>query len=170
MRSRFFSPRFLLTLIAILGVLWISPESLYPQGAPPAPGAKPPTPATQALLTPYENMKTPSLITQAVVLSLMSLLPFIVMILTSFMKIVIVLSLLRSALGVQQAPPNQIINGVAFMLSLFIMYPTMLKMYDASQSVINTTKAPDSILSPQSVAIHHRRLRTRRKSLYGISF
>ena len=66
------------------------------------------------------------------------------------MKIVIILSLLRNALGVQQAPPNQILNGVAFMLSLFIMYPTVLKMYDAAETVINETKAPDSIISPQS--------------------
>src|SRR6202034_214771 len=96
------------------------------------------------------NMRRPSLITQAVLLSLLSLMPFIIMILTSFMKIVIVLSLLRSALGVQQAPPNQIINGVAFMLSLFIMYPTVIKMYDAAQNVINQTKAPESLVSPQT--------------------
>jgi type III secretion protein R len=74
------------------------------------------------------------------------------MILTSFLKIVIVLGLLRSALGVQQAPPNQIINGVAFMLSLFIMYPTVAKMYDASQDAIHRLKAPDSITSPESSA------------------
>ncbi|MCE5318595.1 MAG: type III secretion system export apparatus subunit SctR, partial [Parachlamydia sp.] len=91
-----------------------------------------------------------SVITQATALTIMSLLPFIVMILTSFLKIVIVLSLLRNALGVQQAPPNQIINGVAFMLSLFIMYPTALKMYDASEKVISETKAPESIISPES--------------------
>ena len=70
------------------------------------------------------------------------LLPFIVMILTSFMKIVIVLSLLRSALGVEQAPPNQIINGVAFMLSLFVMYPTGVKMYEAANETIINTRAP----------------------------
>lgn len=155
--SRIFTLRFFLTLFAITGVLWFSPEALYPQGAPrtttssvPAPPAPVLTPAQQALVTPYSNLKRPSLITQAVTLTLMSLLPFIIMILTSFMKIVIVLSLLRNALGVQQAPPNQIINGVAFMLSLFIMYPTVLKMYDAAEHVINSTKAPDSILSPES--------------------
>src|ERR687884_160032 len=73
------------------------------------------------------NLERPSLITQAMLLSLLSLLPFIIMILTSFLKIVVVLSLLRSALGVQQAPPNQVINGIALMLSLFIMYPTAIK-------------------------------------------
>lgn len=109
--------------------------------------------------TSYENVqfpidiqKRPSLITQAASLTLLSLLPFIIMILTSFLKIVIVLSLLRSALGVQQAPPNQIINGVAFMLSLFIMYPTVLLMYDAAEKVMVKLKAPDSLISSDSSA------------------
>src|SRR3984957_15912565 len=135
--SQIFTLRFILFLFAIIGVFWFSPESLYPQGAPRNTVSIPPqaqekqTQAQQELLAPFDNLKRPSIITQAVALTLMSLLPFIVMILTSFMKIVIVLSLLRSALGVQQAPPNQIINGVAFMLSMFIMYTTVLKMYDA---------------------------------------
>ena len=87
---------------------------------------------------------------QAVVLSLFALMPFIIMNLTSFLKIVVVLSLLRTALGVQQAPPNQIINGVAFMLTLYVMYPTMLKMYDISQDTINSLHSPESITSPES--------------------
>jgi len=101
---------------------------------------------------PIDAIKRPSLITQAASLTLLSLLPFIIMILTSFLKIVIVLSLLRSALGVQQAPPNQIINGVAFMLSLFIMYPTVLLMYDAAEKAMAKTKAPDSLVAPESSA------------------
>lgn len=99
---------------------------------------------------PFDNFKRPSLITQGVLLVLFSLMPFIVMILTSFMKIVIVLSLLRSALGVQQAPPNQIINGVAFMLSMFVMYPTILEMYDVSQEAIRREKAPEGLFSEGS--------------------
>lgn len=96
--------------------------------------------------------KRPSLVTQAALLSLLSLLPFIIMILTSFLKIVVVLSLLRTALGVQQAPPNQVINGVAFLLSLFIMYPTVIKMYDAAQATMqhSQTPMPESLLAPTS--------------------
>lgn len=94
----------------------------------------------------------PTMITQAVALTLLSLSPFIIMILSSFLKIVIVLGLLRSALGVQQAPPNQIINGVALMLSLFVMYPVATKMYAASQDAIHRLKAPDSMISPQASA------------------
>ncbi len=101
---------------------------------------------------PLDAVKRPSLITQALTLALLSLLPFIIMILTSFLKIVVVLSLLRSALGVQQAPPNQIINGVAFMLSLFIMYPTVLLMYDAAEKVIARSKTPDSLIATESSA------------------
>lgn len=121
-----------------------SPTSAHAKSntPPPQPGT-----ITQGELT---TLKRPSLITQAVLLSLLSLLPFIIMILTSFLKIVVVLSLLRSALGVQQAPPNQVINGVAFLLSLFIMYPTGIKMYQAAESTINQQVIPDSLLAPDS--------------------
>lgn len=102
------------------------------------------------IFAPASGAKRPSLITQAVALSLMALSPFIIMILTSYMKIVIVLSLLRSALGVQQAPPNQIINGIALMLSLFIMYPTMLEMYDITQKTSAELAVPGSLVDPES--------------------
>lgn len=102
-----------------------------------------------ALEQPF-SIGAPSLITQAVALSIFSLLPFIIMILTSFMKIVIVLSLLRSALGVQQAPPNQIINGVAFMLSLFVMYPTVMQMWDIGKTAMEKYPPPESFTSTNS--------------------
>jgi len=78
----------------------------------------------------------PDLTSQAVVLVLLALLPFFVMLLTSFLKMVISLSLLRSALGVQQTPPNQVINGVALILSLYVMYPTGLQMYQKSKHIL----------------------------------
>jgi len=115
-------------------------------------GKKTPSPNHSTPPTGIElsNLKRPSMVTQAVMLSLMSLMPFIIMILTSFLKIVVVLSLLRSALGVQQAPPNQVINGVAFLLSLFIMYPTGIQMYEAAQSTMSQHAVPDSLLAPDS--------------------
>lgn len=106
--------------------------------------------AQEDMFAPFDNFQRPSLITEAVALSLFALLPFIVMILTSYMKIVIVLSLLRSALGVNQAPPNQIINGIAFMLSIFVMYPTMSQMYELSQNAVEKYSAPDSLISKES--------------------
>ena len=54
---------------------------------------------------------------------LLALAPFVAVMLTSFTKIVVVLSLLRNALGVQQVPPNLVLNGLAMILTIYVMYP-----------------------------------------------
>ncbi|HEX4486910.1 MAG TPA: flagellar type III secretion system pore protein FliP [Terriglobales bacterium] len=77
-------------------------------------------------------------IVMVIVLGALSLAPFVLVMLTSFVKISVVLSILRNALGTQQVPPNQIITGLAFVLSLFIMVPVARQMYDAAGSVSNT--------------------------------
>jgi type III secretion protein R len=97
-----------------------------------------------------EGLERPSLVIQGGALVFMSLLPFMIMILTSFVKIVVVLSLLRSALGVQQAPPNQVINGIAFLLSLYVMFPTGVRMYDAAKDLIQSPNIPKEMLSADS--------------------
>lgn len=63
----------------------------------------------------------------------MSLLPFAVLMLTSFSKIAVVLSLARSAMGTQQAPPTIVLTGLAAVLTGHIMAPVMERMYDAGQ-------------------------------------
>jgi len=60
------------------------------------------------------------------------------------------LSLLRNALGVQQAPPNQVINGIAFLLSLYVMFPTGVRMYDAAKDVIQSPNMPTELVSAES--------------------
>jgi type III secretion protein R len=60
----------------------------------------------------------------------LALAPFVAVMITSFTKIVVVLSLLRNALGLQQVPPNVVINGLAIILSLYVMYPVGLQMSD----------------------------------------
>lgn len=79
---------------------------------------------------------TPKLLTQLAVLAGVALLPFAVMLLTSYVKVVIVLSLLRNALGVQQSPPNQVLNGIALLVTLYVMAPTGLAMYKAAGDYI----------------------------------
>jgi len=54
----------------------------------------------------------------------LTLLPFVAMIATSYLKIVVVMSLIRNALGIQSIPPNMVINALAMILSFFIMAPT----------------------------------------------
>jgi type III secretion protein R len=93
----------------------------------------------------------PSMVTKLAVLAGLSLLPFAIMLLTSFMKIVVVLSLLRNALGVQQTPPNQVLNGIALLITIYVMFPTGLAMYNAASGVINTNPPP-AVLSEQSAA------------------
>jgi len=60
-----------------------------------------------------------------------ALAPFVGVMVTSFTKLVIVLALLRNALGLQQTPPNIILNGMALVLSLYIMAPVFAQMATA---------------------------------------
>jgi len=57
----------------------------------------------------------------------MSVLPFAAMVVSSYTKIVVVLGLLRNAIGVQQTPPNTVLNGVAIILSVYIMAPVFMQ-------------------------------------------
>jgi len=63
-------------------------------------------------------------------LTLLSFLPAMLLMTTSFTRIVIVLSLLRMALGTQASPPNQVLVGLALFLSLFVMGPTFDRIHD----------------------------------------
>ena len=59
------------------------------------------------------------------VLTVLSLAPFILIMMTSFTRIIVVLHFVRSALGTQTTPPNQVLVGLALFLTLFIMTPVM---------------------------------------------
>jgi type III secretion protein R len=61
----------------------------------------------------------------------LALAPFVAVMVTSFTKIIVVLSLLRSALGLQQTPPNVVLNGLAIILSFYVMNPVALQVTDA---------------------------------------
>jgi len=76
----------------------------------------------------------------------LSFLPAILLMMTGFTRIVIVLSLLRQALGTQSSPPNQVIIGLSLFLTFFVMGPTFDRIYaDAylpyTQNVINFEQA-----------------------------
>ncbi|MEP7062224.1 MAG: flagellar type III secretion system pore protein FliP [Betaproteobacteria bacterium] len=63
------------------------------------------------------------------VLTALSFLPAIVLLMTSFTRIIIVLSLLRHALGTQSSPPTQVLIGLALFLTLFVMSPVVDRIY-----------------------------------------
>ena len=68
-------------------------------------------------------------------------LPFAAMVVTSYTKVVVVLGLLRNALGVQQVPPNMVLNGVAIIISVYVMAPVAMEAQDRLEQVPSRTNA-----------------------------
>ena len=73
----------------------------------------------------------PDPITLIVLLTSVALLPFVAIMATTYVKLVVVLGLVRNALGVQNVPPNMAINGIAIILTAYIMLPVARASYDA---------------------------------------
>ncbi len=76
-----------------------------------------------------DGMETVEII---VMLTMLALVPSILVLTTCFTRIIIVLSFLRNALGLQQTPPNQVLIGIAIFLSLFIMSPVIKEIEDTA--------------------------------------
>ncbi|GHD14577.1 flagellar biosynthetic protein FliP [Halioglobus japonicus] len=88
-------------------------------------------------------------------LSSLAFLPAILLMMTSFTRIIIVLSLLRTAMGTQSAPPNQVLIGMALFLSLFIMTPVLSQIYDeAWQPLSNGDIEFEEFISRASGPMH----------------
>lgn len=95
--------------------------------APAAPGAAAGDPSGINISVPG---KPSQVLTVIVLVTVLGVAPAILLMCTAFTKIVVVLSLARSAIGTQSVPPNQVLVGLALFLSLFVMGPTL----DAMQS------------------------------------
>jgi type III secretion protein R len=81
-------------------------------------------------------------------LVLLTLAPFVVMVATSYLKLVVVLSLVRNALGVQQVPPNMVLNGLALIFSLFIMAPVGFETARlATPDMFSTSATPSALFA-----------------------
>ncbi|MCL1975539.1 MAG: flagellar type III secretion system pore protein FliP [Firmicutes bacterium] len=78
-----------------------------------------------------ENTETVDII---ILLTVLTLLPSILIMLTGFTRIIIVLSFVRNALGMQQTPPNQVLVGLALFLTLFVMRPVFSDVYQNAYS------------------------------------
>ena len=113
---------FLIALVVIVGAVFLMPGCSF--------GAEP------DLSTPFFNLSldndqqpgAPTVVLQIFLLmTVLSLAPAILIMVTSFTRIVIVLSLLRRALGTMQMPPNQVMVGLALFLTFFVMAPVWHK-------------------------------------------
>ncbi|VTU26840.1 Flagellar biosynthetic protein FliP precursor [Variovorax sp. PBS-H4] len=88
-----------------------------------------------------------------VLLTSLSFLPALLLSMTSFTRILIVLGLLRTALGTQASPPNQILVGLSLFLTFFVMAPVFDKVYDEaykplSENKISTERALERGIAP----------------------
>ncbi|MBL6080031.1 type III secretion system export apparatus subunit SctR [Belnapia sp. T18] len=73
----------------------------------------------------------PNPVSLIVLLGALALVPFVAILTTTYLKLVVVMGLVRNALGVQNVPPNMALNGIAIVLTLYIMAPVGHQAYDA---------------------------------------
>jgi len=96
--------------------------------------SQPPNPTLESLLTGARDAVGPDQISTTLVLffllTTLSLAPAILVMTTSFTRIIVVLGFLRQAMATQQSPPNQVLVGLALFLTFFIMGPTYQRVYD----------------------------------------
>ena len=104
-----------------------------------------------------QNANTPQEFTQGVqiliLLTILTLAPSIIIMTTAFIRIVIVLSLTRQAIGTTTLPPNQVIVGLALILTFFVMSPTLSKINETAyqpymKNIITQQQALDNSLVP----------------------
>ena len=114
--------------LAVAGLFWFAPVQALAQ-------------SVTLDLGPQAGASTTGRVIQLVLLlTVLSLAPSILIMMTSFTRIVIVLSFLRTALGTQQTPPNQVLISLALFLTLFIMMPTFQTAYtEAVQPMLDGT-------------------------------
>lgn len=121
--------RWLWLLVLMLAGFALAALLAMPAFAQAAPGTGPVSPTgglDRALRTISGEGRPLSLSLQILLLmSLLTVLPSLILMMTSFTRIIIVLSILRQALGLQQTPPNQVLVGLALFLSMFVMRPTI---------------------------------------------
>jgi flagellar biosynthesis protein FliP len=138
--SRLVVASFVALLLGVLGVAvcLVAPSAAVaattssPVASTPAtPGPVAPTapagPTVKVDLNGVTGSKPSTSITVILGITLLSVAPALLLMMTSFTKIVVVLSLSRNALGLQGVPPNQVLVGLALFLSLFVMSPVLSK-------------------------------------------
>ena len=117
-----------LGVVLVLGILGVWGSAAVVWGAPEAPVL--PLPALEFGVKPAGSPQDVVLSLQMLaLLTVLSMAPAIVLMLTSFTRILVVLSLVRNALGLQQVPPNQVLVTLALFLTFFTMTPVWDKVY-----------------------------------------
>ena len=113
----------LLFMAGLLAML-MAASPLFAQAPPQQPSAQPSALGGLIQLAGGEKGSAFSLSLQVLLLmTLLTLLPSVLLMMTAFVRIIVVLAILRQAIGLQQAPPNQLMVGLALFLTFFVMQP-----------------------------------------------
>ncbi|MEP3049884.1 MAG: flagellar type III secretion system pore protein FliP [Erythrobacter sp.] len=100
-----------------------------------------------------------------IVMSLLTILPALVLMMTSFLRILVVLSILRQALGLQGSPPTQVLVGLSLFLSLFVMAPTLEVVNSAAiEPYAASTLSADQAIAAAGDAFHEFMMRQTRET------
>ena len=100
---------------------------------------------TPALLLQAQASWGANPLTTVLTLSLLSLLPFLLMMSTSFVKFSVVFSILRSALGLQQVPPPAVTTGLAIVLTAYVMAPVGTQVQQAVEPLLQQSSGGDVV-------------------------
>lgn len=87
-----------------------------------------------------------------VLMAILSLAPSILIMVTSFVRIIVVLSFLRTAMGAQQTPPNAVLISLALFMTFFIMQPTLEKAYEDGIAPLIAEKISEEVALERTVA------------------
>ena len=143
-----FIPRIVITGLMLIFLFIVSPRvnAQTPPAPPvPFPGATegtaevPAAPATTpipfvdlTIRNPVDGTEVAFSLQLLLLLTVLSLAPSIFILMTSFLRIAIVLDFIKRALSLQQVPPNQVLMGIALFMTIFIMWPTFTTIYENS--------------------------------------
>jgi len=135
-------------MLGLLGLLLGLPGSGWAQEVIPSVGE-----TVTTLVEEAEGNETAVSVRLVMILTALSLLPGMLLVMTPFTRFVIVFSLLRQALGLQQTPPNQVIIGLSLVLSMMVMQPTLNTVNADSvqpymSGAITTTEAVNASVGP----------------------
>ncbi len=114
-------------LLLMLAFAWLPAQAQPVPQTPAATSARPVDPASNAGIPGGEMLVpgTSNVVRIALILSLMALLPALMISMTSFVRIIVVLSMIRHAFGMPETPPNQVLVSLALFLTAFTMAPTL---------------------------------------------
>jgi len=173
--------RHVFVVVTLLASLVASTELLAQVPTPPVPGAPTvvppapilPDPVVEALRGGPESWTSPQRLSSTLqvmlLLTVLSLAPAILLMTTSFVRIVVVLGLLRQAIGTQQLPPSQVMTTLALFMTLLVMGPTWTEVYNQSIRPYSRGEISDPEVAWNSGVLPLKRFMSRQIDLAGNS-